>query len=173
DSPVVTYVRESTWTNNAAATAEGATKPTSTHSFTRYTEQVGKIANLERATDEMIQDAAYIWSLIQQRCVQGVQRKEEIELVAGSGYPGVNGLLNRTGGFTAPQTVTAITNLSWPTSGTAGIGAGADTVASVTPGRAVVGATGSKPPTGTAIAEGILMPSWTYGPCTSSSPTPS
>lgn len=157
DSPVVTYVRESTWTNNAAAVAEGATKPTSTHAFTRYTEQVGKIANLERATDEMIQDAAYIWSLIQQRCVQGVQRKEEIELVAGSGYPGVNGLLNRTGGFTAPQTVTAITNLSWPTSGTAGIGASADTVASVTPGRAVVGTGASgTAPTGTAIAEGIL-----------------
>lgn len=157
DSPVVTYVRESTWTNNAAATPEGATKPTSTHSFTRYTEQVGKIANLERVTDELIQDAAYIWSLIQQRCVQGVQRKEEIELVAGSGYPGVNGLLNRSAGFTAPQTVTAITNLSWPTSGTAGIGAAADTVASVTPGRAVIGTGASgTAPTGTAIAEGIL-----------------
>ena len=157
DSPVVTYVRESTWTNNAAATPEGATKPTSTHSFTRYTEQVGKIANLERATDEMIQDAAYIWSLIQQRCVQGVQRKDEIELVAGAGMPGVNGLLNRTAGFTAPQTVTAITNLVWPATGTPGIGAGSDTVASVTPGRAVTG-TGSSgtAPTGTAIAEGIL-----------------
>lgn len=157
DSPVVTYVREASWTNNAAATPEGATKPTSTHTFQRYTEQVGKIANLERATDEMIQDAAYIWSLIQQRCVQGVQRKEEIELVAGSGYPGVNGLLNRTAGFTAPQTVTAITNLSWPTSGTAGIGAAADTVASVTPGRAVIGTGASgTAPTGIAIAEGIL-----------------
>lgn len=157
DSPVVTYVRESTWTNNAAAVLEGATKPTSTHSFTRYTEQVGKIANLERATDEMIQDAAYIWSLIQQRCVQGVQRKEEIELVAGSGYPGVNGLLNRTAGFTAPQTVTAITNLVWPTAGTPGIGAGGDTVSSVTPGRAVIGTGASgTAPTGVAISEGIL-----------------
>jgi HK97 family phage major capsid protein len=105
----------------------------------------------------MIQDAAYIWSLIQQRCVQGVQRKEEIELVAGSGYPGVNGLLNRTAGFTAPQTVTAITNLVWPTAGTPGIGGGTDTVASVTPGRAVKGTgTTGTPPTGTAIAEGIL-----------------
>ena len=157
DSPVVTYVRESAWTNNAAAVPEGATKPTSTHGFTRYTEQIGKIANLERATDEMIQDAAYIWSLIQQRCVQGVQRKEEIELVAGSGYPGVNGLLNRSAGFTAPQTVTAITNLVFPAAGTPGIGAGGDTVSSVTPGRAVTG-TGSSgtAPTGIQIAEGVL-----------------
>ena len=157
DSPVVSWVRESAWTNNAAATAEGATKPTSTHSFTRYTTQVGKIANLERVTDELIQDASLVWSLIQQRCVQGVQRKEEIELLAGSGYPGVNGLLNQSSGFTAPQTVTAITNLVFPASSTPGIGAGTDTVASVTPGRAVVG-TGSSgtAPTGVAIANGIL-----------------
>lgn len=155
DSPVVTYVRESTWTNNAAGTWEGATKPTSTHSFTRYAEQVGKLANLERATDEMISDASYIWSLIQNRCVQGVQREEEVQLLAGAGMPGVNGLLNRTSGFTAPQTISAVTNLVVPATGTPGIGAGTATVSSVTPGRAVVGASGVAP-TGIAIAEGIL-----------------
>ncbi|MGZ6800653.1 MAG: phage major capsid protein [Mycobacteriaceae bacterium] len=157
DSPVVTYVREASWTNNAAAVAEGATKPTSTHSLQRYTEQVGKIANLERVTDELIQDAGMVWSLIQQRLVQGVQRKEEVELLAGSGYPGVNGLLNRSAGFTAPQTVTAVTNLVVPASATPGIGAGTDTVSSVTPGRAVTG-TGSSgtAPTGIQIAEGVL-----------------
>jgi HK97 family phage major capsid protein len=156
-SPVVTYVRESTWTNNAAAVLEGATKPTSTHSFQRFTEQIGKIANLERVADELVQDAPALWSLIQQRLVQGVQRKEEVELLAGSGYPGVSGLLNRTTGFTAPQVVTAVTNLVVPAAGTAGIGAGTDTVASVTPGRAVIGTgTTGTPPTGLAIAEGIF-----------------
>jgi HK97 family phage major capsid protein len=157
DSPVVTYVRESTWTNNAAGVLEGATKPTSTHSFTRYTEQVGKLANLERVTDELVQDASYIWSLLQQRCVQGVQRKEEVELLAGSGYPGINGLLNRTAGFTAPQTITAVTNLVIPAAGTPGIGAGTDTVASVTPGRAIVGDSTGVAPTGLEIAEGVLQ----------------
>jgi HK97 family phage major capsid protein len=158
DSPVVTYVREATWTNNAAAVLEGATKPTSTHSFTRFTEQVGKVANLERVTDELVQDAQYIWSLLQQRLVQGVQRKEEVEILAGAGYPGVNGLLNRTAGFTAPQVVTAITNLVVPSAGTAGAGASSDTVASVTPGRQVKGTgTTGTPPTGIAIAEGILQ----------------
>jgi HK97 family phage major capsid protein len=157
DSPVVTYVRETTWTNNAAATLEGQTKPTSTHSLTRFTEQVGKIANLERTTDEMIQDAPFVWSLIQQRLVQGVQRKEEVELLAGSGYPGVNGILNRTAGFTAPQVVTAVTNLVVPTAATPGEGASSDTVASVTPGRAIVGlGTSGTPPTGVQISEGIL-----------------
>jgi HK97 family phage major capsid protein len=157
DSPVIPYGRESTWTNNAAATWEGATKPTSTHSFTRFTEQVGKVANLERTTDELISDAPFVWSLIQNRLVQGVQRKEEVELLAGSGMPGVNGLLNRTGGFTAPQTVTAVTNLVVPAAGTPGIGTSTDTVASVTPGRAVTGTgTTGTAPTGSAIAEGIF-----------------
>jgi len=158
DSPVVTYVREASWTNNAAAVNEGATKPTSTHSFQRYTEQVGKIANLERVTDELIQDAGLVWSLIQQRLVMGVQREEEVQLLAGAGYPGVNGILNRTAGFTAPQTVTAVTNLAVPTAGTPGLGATNATVASVTPGRAIVG-TGSTgtAPTGLQIAEGVLQ----------------
>jgi HK97 family phage major capsid protein len=158
DSPVVTYVRESAWTNNAAAVNEGATKPTSTHSFQRYTEQVGKLANLERVTDELIQDAGLVWSLIQQRLVMGVQREEEVQLLAGAGYPGVNGILNRTAGFTAPQTISAVTNLAVPTAGTAGLGATNATVASVVPGRAIVG-TGSTgtAPTGVQIAEGVLQ----------------
>ena len=156
-SPVVTYVREASWTNNAAAVKEGETKPTSTNSLTRYTETVGKVAALARVTDELIADSPYFWSLIQNRLAQGVIRKEEVELLAGSGTPGVNGLLNRTTGFTKPQTITAVSNLVIPGSGTVGIGAGTNTVSSVTPGRAVVGTgTTGTAPTGVQIAEGIL-----------------
>lgn len=160
-SPVVSYVREASWTNNAAAVAEGSTKPTSTNSLTRYTEEVGKIANLVRVTDELIQDAAYLWALIQRRLVQGVQRKEEVELLAGTGMPGANGLLNRVAGFCVPisggGTPTAITNLAIPASGTAGAGVASDTIASVTPNRAIkhVGGTGVAP-TGVEIGLGIL-----------------
>lgn len=156
-SPVVSYVKESAWTNNAAAVNEGATKPTSTNAVTRLTEQLGKIAHLSHVTDELIQDAPYFWALVQNRLAQGVVRKEEIELLAGSGYPGVNGLLNRTTGFTKPQTITAVTNLVIPGASIPGTGAGTDTVASVTPGRAVVGTgTTGTAPTGVQIAEGIL-----------------
>lgn len=157
-SPVVTYVREAAFTNGAAKVKEGETKPTSTNSLTRYTEVVGKVAALARITDELIADAPAFWSLIQTRLAQGVVRKEEVELLAGVGVPGVNGLLNRSTGFTAPQTVSAVTNLVVPASGTAGAGAGSNTVSSVTPGRAVVG-TGSAgtAPTGVQIAEGVLQ----------------
>jgi HK97 family phage major capsid protein len=139
-SPVVTYVRESSWTNNAAAVNEGATKPVSTSGLTRYTEQLGKIAHLSVVTDELIQDSAYFWALIQRRLADGVIRKEEVELLAGAGYPSVNGLLSRTTSFTKPATVTAVTNLVIPGSSVAGVGAG-------TTGTA---------PTGTQIAEGVL-----------------
>lgn len=155
-SPVVSYVKEQSWTNNAAAVAEGATKPTSTLAVTRLTEQLGKIANLSRVTDEMIQDAPYFWALVQQRLAQGVIRQEEVQLLAGEGYPGVNGLLNRTTGFTKPQTVTAVTNLQVPAASTPGMGTSNNTVNSVTPGRNIVGTGAGVGPTGVAIAEGIL-----------------
>jgi HK97 family phage major capsid protein len=156
-SPVVTYVRESSWTNNAAAVNEGATKPVSTSGLTRYTEQLGKIAHLSVVTDELIQDSAYFWALIQRRLADGVVRKEEVELLAGAGYPSVNGLLSRTTSFTKPATVTAVTNLVIPGSSVAGVGAGTTTVASVTPGRSIAGTgTTGTAPTGTQIAEGVL-----------------
>lgn len=157
DSPVVTYLVESSWTNNAAKTAEGATKPTSTNTIGRLTEQVGKIANLIRVTDEMIQDAPYFWSLVQKRLPEGVQRQEEVQLLAGSGYPGVNGLLNRTTGFTQGTAgLTAVTNLSIPAASTPGAGTSSATIASVTPGRQIkgTGTTGTAP-TAVQIAEGV------------------
>jgi HK97 family phage major capsid protein len=160
-SPVVTYVSETGWTNAAAAVGEGATKPTSTHALQRYTEQVGKIANLERTTDEMIQDAAYVWALFQRRLVMGVQRRTEVELLAGTGYPGVNGLLSRSAAFTLPQTVSNITNVAVPPTITGPFGSGmgsSELVSAITPGRTITNASASSvAPLGNDIAVGILQ----------------
>jgi HK97 family phage major capsid protein len=154
-SPIATYVKETAWSNQSVGTPEAATKPTSTSSLTRYTEQVGKIANLERVTDELIQDAGYFWGLIQRRGVMGVTRKEEVDLLAGTGMPSINGLLNRTQGtntsypvgFTAPQTVTA---QSVTIGGAVGSGALPATVTGVKPGRLTTD------PSGVGTAEAIL-----------------
>lgn len=157
DGPVVTYVRETNWNNNAAATGEGQTFPTSTNQVARYTAQIGKVANLARVTDEMIQDAPLFWSLVQKRTAQGVSRAEEVQLLGGSGYGGVEGLLGLTTSFTLPQTVSAVTNLVVPASGTPGEGATSATVSSVTPGRLIsLNGGGSAAPTGKDIAVGIL-----------------
>lgn len=152
DSPVVSYVRETAWTNNAAATGEGQTFPTSTNQITRYTAQLGKVANIARVTDETIQDAPYFWALVQKRAAQGVARQEEVQILSGSGYPGVEGLLGLSTSFTLPQTVSAVTNLVVPALNTPGEGTTSGTISSVTPGRLI----GTGPPTAPQIANGVL-----------------
>lgn len=155
DSPVISYVRETAWNNNAAGTWEGATFPTSTNQIERYTEQVGKVTNISRVTDEEIQDSNYFWALVQKRTTMAVTRQEEVQLLAGAGMPGVDGLLNRTAGFTQPQTVSALTSVQIPNQSNPGVGALSQTVSSVTPGRQIVGS-GTLYPDGHQIVEGIL-----------------
>lgn len=158
---VVSYVKQSAITNNAAATPEGATKPTSSIAVVRYTDNIGKITNLERVTDETIEDAPQFWALVQQDGVLGVSRKFEVELLAGTGLPGINGLLNRNApagglsypsGFLRPATVTAVTSVV--IGGATGSGAASSTVASITPGRKYTLAGDATD--GTAMAEAIL-----------------
>jgi HK97 family phage major capsid protein len=113
---------------------------------------LGKVANISRTTDEAIQDAPYFWALVQKRTAQGVARQEEVQILAGSGYPGVEGLLGLSTQFTLPQTVSAVTNLVIPTLNTPGEGATSATISSVTPGRTI----GTGPPTAPQIANGVL-----------------
>lgn len=159
---IVSYVKQTGMVNNAAATAEGATKPTSSVSVARYQDWIGKITNLERVTDETIEDAPQFWALVQQDGVLGVSRKFEVELLAGVGLPGINGLLNRSvvagglnypSGFLTPTVVTPVTNVV--IGGAAGSGAASETVASLTPGRKYTLPTDYTK--GTAAAEALLQ----------------
>jgi HK97 family phage major capsid protein len=159
---VVSYVKQTGFTNNAAATPEGATKPTSSVAVTRYADTIGKITNLERVTDETIEDAPQFWALVQQDGVLGVSRKFEVELLAGTGMPGILGLLTRNtaagglsypSGFLTPTVVTALTNVA--IGGGVGSGTTADTVATVTPGRKYTLPTDYTK--GTAAAEALLQ----------------
>lgn len=159
---VVSYVKQTGMTNNAAATPEGATKPTSSVAVARYADTIGKITNLERVTDETIEDAPQFWALVQQDGVLGVSRKFEVELLAGTGLPGINGLLNRNApgaglsypsGFLIPDTVTPVTNVV--IGGQVGSGALPSTVASITPGRKYTLPTDYTK--GTAAAEALLQ----------------
>lgn len=158
--PIVTYVRETPGSYNAAPVLEGATKPTSSDVVERFSETIGKIANLKRVTDELIQDAPLFWALVQNRGVQGVTRREEVELLAGAGLPGVMGLLRRSApggtthptGFTAVETVAAVTNVK--IGGAKGSGTAELTIPSVTPGRKV---TKNGTTDGTIIAEAVLQ----------------
>jgi HK97 family phage major capsid protein len=159
---VVSYVKQTGMTNNAAATPEGSTKPTSSVAVARYADTIGKITNLERVTDETIEDAPQFWALVQQDGVLGVSRKFEVELLAGVGMPGILGLLTRNApsaglsypsGFLAPTVVTPVTNVV--IGGGVGSGASSDTVASITPGRKYTLPTDYTK--GAALAEGLLQ----------------
>ena len=155
-TPDLSYLTESVAVNNAAAVAENALYPFSSEQFSRVYEQVGKIANAATLTDEVIKDAPQLFSFVQGRLLEGIARQEEVQILAGSGYPGVNGLLNRSTGFTKPQTITASTNVGFPQSGTNGAFVQQQVIASLTYGRRIPGTTGQYP-TAVTIAEGIFQ----------------
>lgn len=155
--PDISYLTEAVAVNNAAATAENGLYPFSSEQFSRAYEQVGKIANAATLTDEVIKDAPQLFSFIQGRLLEGIQRQEEIQILAGSGYPGVNGLLQRSASFTKPQTITALTNVAFPKTGESGAFVGQATVSSLTYGRKITGTgTSGTAPTAVQIAEGIF-----------------
>lgn len=160
DSPVISYLKETSWTNASAATGEGATMPYSTDAIARVQEQVGKVTNLHRITDEMLQDASQYVSFLNNRLVLGVQRQEEVQVLAGGGYPGVNGLLARSTGFTVAPGVsaggTAVGGggLAFPASGTPGAGETSATVSAIAYGREA--GVANTPATALQIADGLF-----------------
>jgi len=96
-SPIVSYVKESTETQGAAATAEKALKGQADAAFARVNEQVGKVAAFFKITDEMLQDVAQAESFLSNRLVAQVGREEENETLNGTGYPALAGILGRAG----------------------------------------------------------------------------
>ncbi len=155
-SPDMTYLVESVLNEQAAATAEGAVYPFSSNEFTRKVEQIGKVANAVQVTDELVRDAQYLFTFLQTRLIEGVQRQEEVQILAGGGYPGVNGLLNRASSFTMGQTGSAVatgSSTAFPASGTAGAGVQPANISSLPSGSLAEGAGASgTPPTALDIA---------------------
>lgn len=101
NSPIVSYVKEATETQGAAATAEKTKKGQADAAFARVNEQVGKVAAFFKITDEMLQDVAQAESFLSNRLIAQVGREEENESLNGIGYPALNGILGRTGLQTA------------------------------------------------------------------------
>lgn len=93
-SNLISFMKETTFTNAAATVAEGADKPESTLIFDAATAAVRKIAHWLPVTDEMLEDVAQIQSYIDARLQLGVELKEEDQLLNGSGIaPNVLGLM--------------------------------------------------------------------------------
>jgi HK97 family phage major capsid protein len=111
-SNAIDWIRESVFTNGAAETAEGATKPQSSITFTPGTMPVSTIAHWIKITRQLAMDNAALAAYINRRMIYGVNLRAENQIVAGNGVnPNVSGL-TATGNYTAHgYTLASITAL--------------------------------------------------------------
>lgn len=105
EHPTVTWYT-TTGTAAAAAVAEGATKPTSTISYTPQTGTVTKIAHVVEVTEETILDFSGFLGAIQTDMTAGLILAENNEYLnaTAAGAHKYNGLLNTSGILTAART---------------------------------------------------------------------
>lgn len=153
-SPNISYLTESTLNLQANAVVEAGTYPFSSIEVSRTYAQVGKIANALTISDEAIADAAMLYNFVQGRLLTGLQRQEEVQVLAGLGTNGggVSGLLSFASSFTASASgsiygATSATgsSIAFPPSGTNGAGVVASTISSLAYGRKVTGVAGAYP----------------------------
>lgn len=111
-SSSVSYVIESAFQDLTATVLEKGTKPQLDLTLARRQDNVTKIANVAKVTDEMFQDASQFESYLSNRMVFGVQRVEENQLLNGNGTaPQLQGILNRSGLATTVVTTSSLTAL--------------------------------------------------------------
>jgi HK97 family phage major capsid protein len=102
-SNLISYMKETTFTNAAAAVAEGGLKPESALVFAAATSAVQKIAHWIPVTEEMLEDFEQTASIIDARLRLGLALVEEDQLLNGNGTPpNILGLMNLAG-LTAAQ----------------------------------------------------------------------
>lgn len=107
----IEYTRDSSWTNDAAETAEAGTKPESDLSFTLESDPVRTIAHFIKASRQVLDDAPALQSYIDRRLRHGLRQRLESQILTGNGTsPNIEGL-------TASGRHTAFT----PTSGENGL----------------------------------------------------
>jgi HK97 family phage major capsid protein len=107
---------------------------------------VGKIANAMTISDEAVADAPTLYQFIQSRLLFLLQRQEEVQILAASGYPGVGGLLSFASNYTVSTsnsyygaTSGTGTNVAFPPAGTNGAGVLSQSLATLPYGRSVGG----------------------------------
>lgn len=97
-SNALEYYEETIFTNNAAETAEGATKPESALDFTLRTDPIRKIATWIPVTDEVLSDNARLESYIRGRLRFMVIKRREQQVLIGDGIaPNLLGIELRSG----------------------------------------------------------------------------
>lgn len=97
----IVYVRESSYTDGAAVTAEGAAKPNSSLNLETKRADVTKIATYFKVSEEMLADIPALLSYISQRGTAKVMLVEDAQLMNGSGTGiNLNGIRTQATAFT-------------------------------------------------------------------------
>lgn len=102
----VHYTRELSWTNDAAETNEGDTKPESDLTFEAVDTPVRTIAHFLPVSKQVLEDAPALASYIDRRLRHGVLLRAQNQIINGNGTaPNLSGLLD-AGNFTAFTAIT-------------------------------------------------------------------
>lgn len=109
NSNAITYMRETGFTNNAAAQAnEGDKKAQSDLKFDQVTTNVETIAHFIKASKQIMHDAPMLASYIDGRLMYGLKLVEEKQLLNGDGLNGnIKGIIPQATAFANPATTVA------------------------------------------------------------------
>lgn len=95
------FTRENTWTNNAAETAEGASKPESVLTFEQLSVSIRTIAHFIKASNQILADAPALRAYIDNRLRHGVEKRLDNQLLNGDGSGQNISGMTRAGNFTS------------------------------------------------------------------------
>lgn len=110
DSPLITYMRETGFTNNAAPVAEGTRKPESNITMDMVSKGITKLAHFIKVTTEALADVPMLRSIVDGRLTYGLKLREEAQLLMGSGAGNnLNGVYTQATAFAVPAGATAAT----------------------------------------------------------------
>lgn len=100
ESNMISYTRELSWTNDAAETREGVTKPESDLTFELIDAPVRTIAHWIKVSKQVMDDAPALGSYIDRRLRHGVMQRLQAQIINGDGTnPNLSGILD-TGNYT-------------------------------------------------------------------------
>ncbi|MCM5556289.1 phage major capsid protein [Pleomorphomonas sp. JP5] len=112
DGPLIEYVQEVGFTNNAAPAAEGAKKPQSDIQLIDKQTSTKVIAHFMKASKQALSDVSQLRSLIDSRLLYGLGLEEENQLLNGDGAgQNLHGIIPQATAFTPPVTVAGMTSI--------------------------------------------------------------